>query len=640
MSELLHNNEELTPDNELTRQDEMTPKEEMPTQTQNAEVTESEAAETPPARQEDTPAPAQDDTTPAEESAPIQEASAPAQEYAAPIEEQAEPQPRAKGKKPLKVLLAAVLSIVLFLAITTGTAYALFPEQVRRMVMGDEKYFVYLESKSLTKGSDGLVELFSLLTNNQIAEKTTQSLKFTPFIDAAALGIPGSEYMVSKINKCHFDIDTIINEDGSSANIVTLFYDNNSVVTAELYNKDGKNFAKIPGLSDKYLVFPLEISPDVATNPTKIREISSLNPNELLAIEFDEAKLKKSAKELVDIFVNNLKGVETSTETLVKAGITKKLNVMTVELDGEEFAILYKELVKQAKKDNYIKEIVAKNAENLFGMELKAEEIDTFFDSVINMIDADIQNGQFDNLMFKYQCFTDGKDNIAGKRLTLKDGTEEIIVEYFDFADKSDKALVFSIVTATNNEVRAGSDFTIEIKYTETSGKYTGTAKIMSGYLPIINARFSDIEIAGKDFSGTVEIEMFKLMGNPYILKFEAAKDSLEISFMGNVKILSITAALQQKELGNIEIPELTADNFENIASNEEFEAWLDTVDLEGFATEALRKFDLSDTEIKLILASIFSGLNNEFDPGDYNLDEYDDFDFDFDDFDFEDIEL
>lgn len=640
MSELLHNNEELTPDNELTRQDEMTPKEEMPTQTQNAEVTESEAAETPPARQEDTPAPAQDDTTPAEESAPIQEASAPAQEYAAPIEEQAEPQPRAKGKKPLKVLLAAVLSIVLFLAITTGTAYALFPEQVRRMVMGDEKYFVYLESKSLTKGSDGLVELFSLLTNNQIAEKTTQSLKFTPFIDAAALGIPGSEYMVSKINKCHFDIDTIINEDGSSANIVTLFYDNNSVVTAELYNKDGKNFAKIPGLSDKYLVFPLEISPDVATNPTKIREISSLNPNELLAIEFDEAKLKKSAKELVDIFVNNLKGVETSTETLVKAGITKKLNVMTVELDGEEFAILYKELVKQAKKDNYIKEIVAKNAENLFGMELKAEEIDTFFDSVINMIDADIQNGQFDNLMFKYQCFTDGKDNIAGKRLTLKDGTEEIIVEYFDFADKSDKALVFSIVTATNNEVRAGSDFTIEIKYTETSGKYTGTAKIMSGYLPIINARFSDIEIAGKDFSGTVEIEMFKLMGNPYILKFEAAKDSLEISFMGNVKILSITAALQQKELGNIEIPALTADNFENIASNEEFEAWLDTVDLEGFATEALRKFDLSDTEIKLILASIFSGLNNEFDPGDYNLDEYDDFDFDFDDFDFEDIEL
>ncbi len=640
MSELLHNNEELTPDNELTRQDEMTPKEEMPTQTQNAEVTESEAAETPPARQEDTPAPAQDDTTPAEESAPIQEASAPAQEYAAPIEEQAEPQPRAKGKKPLKVLLAAVLSIVLFLAITTGTAYALFPEQVRRMVMGDEKYFVYLESKSLTKGSDGLVELFSLLTNNQIAEKTTQSLKFTPFIDAAALGIPGSEYMVSKINKCHFDIDTIINEDGSSANIVTLFYDNNSVVTAELYNKDGKNFAKIPGLSDKYLVFPLEISPDVATNPTKIREISSLNPNELLAIEFDEAKLKKSAKELVDIFVNNLKGVETSTETLVKAGITKKLNVMTVELDGEEFAILYKELVKQAKKDNYIKEIVAKNAENLFGMELKAEEIDTFFDSVINMIDTDIQNGQFDNLMFKYQCFTDGKDNIAGKRLTLKDGTEEIIVEYFDFADKSDKALVFSIVTATNNEVRAGSDFTIEIKYTETSGKYTGTAKIMSGYLPIINARFSDIEIAGKDFSGTVEIEMFKLMGNPYILKFEAAKDSLEISFMGNVKILSITAALQQKELGNIEIPELTADNFENIASNEEFEAWLDTVDLEGFATEALRKFDLSDTEIKLILASIFSGLNNEFDPGDYNLDEYDDFDFDFDDFDFEDIEL
>lgn len=538
-----------------------------------------------------------------------------------------QPQPVTYKKKSAGKKIIAVLSVLAALIlIGAGTAYALFPNQVKRTIMGNEKYFVYVESKNMKKETDSAVDMLSTaLKSASLVQDSAVNAKLSFFVDPQQLGLPELEMLTDILNKCQIDINSNYKKDVGSSGDIKLLFENDTVLTMELYESDDKTFIKIPELSDKYIIVP---DPRNQYFTGSLTSSSMMYYNILYSdIEFDEAKLKKSLRSLIDVIVNNMGEVEITSETLTIGDMTQKVDVMTVEFDQESFYKLSIKALEQIKKDDYLKELITANSEKLFGLEIDKDNIEKGLDEMIEELESALENPSEDGTL-TYQSFADSKGNIVGRRIRFSDDYSEQTIEYFDLADKADRETVFKV----NFD---GIDMlSLSNKSTLSNGKYTGNLEINSYGQKLFAIKYNDLLLDDDNLTGTVQLT--DIMGLPYTIKLEATADTAELSINGSGKIASIKVTAKELTPQNIQIPELTDDN--SVSLEDPFEAmeWAETLDIEAFAFETLGKLGLSEDEIQELLSLFFQGTY----PDEYYYEDYNFEDFNFDEYDFENMSL
>lgn len=244
-------------------------------------------------------------------------------------------------KKSGKKLIAIVAAVVLVLAIGCTTTWALAGKNIMQAVMGNAKYYAYIEAKNLKSNIDETVDTFDEVntsSNKEVPETETDiSLELGSALKQQdAMGI-GS--VISIFEDLGIKINTA--ENGVSIN---LSKKGENVLSIIGLQEDGKAYFQIPELSDKFV------------------DASESNTSFSTQIDFNSADVKKDLSAIVDKALEKLDNVKIENDKQVKFGSDDvKVDVITVTVTEESLKQIVKTVAEELKNSDAIYKALSKN---------------------------------------------------------------------------------------------------------------------------------------------------------------------------------------------------------------------------------------------------------------------------------------
>src|SRR5659263_532321 len=143
-------------------------------------------------------------------------------------------QPGFTAKKSKKILVSILISILAFLLIGGSGTYMFFGNKIKQSVMGDAKYFAYVESKNLKGGVNEAVDYLQFLNQN------------------------GSQNDIKPDMSTDISFTTNDYSGKNTMMVIDISSKGEKIATAELINTPEQTVVRIQELSDKFINIPQE----------------------------------------------------------------------------------------------------------------------------------------------------------------------------------------------------------------------------------------------------------------------------------------------------------------------------------------------------------------------------------------------
>lgn len=307
--------------------------------------------------------------------------------------------------------LKAVLLIVAILAVGTVAAAKLAPA-VRRAMMGTTEYYQYVEKKNRDAMSEYLSgyydKVYESCTKESDAKKVSMKARLSDSAKAM-LSLGGAD--LSGLSEVDIDLSSAREKEAYSS-VIRLGANDTSLITLKSYMdlKQKKQYIQIPELSESYL--------DTSAGFDETSE-------ELLGY-MDFGKLLPKTDALVKVYDRYTELLIDGAGTVKKAeggceaeGVAQKTDRYIVSWTAQEADALYEKLLKQLKEDEEVKEII---------QNVNREAYTSFTGSIEDELSA-LKKESGDSGSLTMTVHIASGDRIAGRTITLKDDSEEIVLE-------------------------------------------------------------------------------------------------------------------------------------------------------------------------------------------------------------------
>ncbi len=526
-----------------------------------------------------------------------------------------------KKKKKAGIIAGTAAAVVLG---GSGVAYAAVPavnNTVNMAVMSPQKYCTSVYQKNISrmlKESNAEYKQASAYTG------ATVELSYTP--DEGIMNVLESQLGGNEL----FDTLTLgINADTDRSNYKADIYlnaDKKKVVSANAtyMAEEGKMYFQIPELNKKSLELDL----------SEAAEFSELSAGSFAVKQPDADTyndiLKKYSDKLVE-FISEGESELEKGKTGKAAGVEYKYNLISTEINGDDFKDFLVEIVEDLKDD--------KDIRNIYPGLSEGGEWDEAFDVYIRELkDLDTDGN------FTVETLVDAEGTIRGIAIEVDDTR----IGYATAKDGNEYGV----------DIFVDDESIITINAEKEDSLYTGELNIITGSADDLTIKFKKFEIVDNRFiNGVISFKMPKDSNEileSISLKFEATKDSQKISTdITGVGNIGFEYKLSEGKSEKISEPSdaLSIDDIDEYASEE---------DLEKFTTDIFKNIGFDEEIAENLMDSISSllfGYNNYYNDYDYDYDDDyyndlfdddiysglwddDDFDdYDFSNFDFSDFE-
>lgn len=523
----------------------------------------------------------------------------------------------------------------------------LVENQVRKHIMSDKKYYAWVNeenaesvAKEIREGYEKSLDAYDKGTKGNV------SLSYKPSDDAKAFL---TDDLAGEGEEAEQLID-IINNIGS-VEIGADFNSKKSVVQYSLYGKlnddqlitfdvltdlEGMNlYARVPELTEKWLSIALgdAISEADSYELEEFMQYQDIftdvleNPKDYLS----PADLEKEITKYVAVW-NDTVAEHAEVESSVSVDILdieQKFSVSTVNVDADLELKLAKNMLKEIKKDDVIKNIACDKLE-LIGK----DEYEDSIDEVLDMLDEGEDDFEDEAIEFKFKTYIDAKGKIRGIEIKGDDYSGKLIV-----GKDGDKVRGEAYAEADDEEI-----FRAEL-VADGDKKYTGNLDVIVEDESVFSLEFTDYEVVNEEkgfFNGTFTAIIPDV--DPITLTFEATDDSQAISYdieISGTDYGVVTLSISQKEGSDVKVPD---DTFEIDPDADEIDLkqYVSQDEVENFIKGILTKIGLDDElasdAAKEAAEEIYSEAedfgNNSYDSYssyyDDDYDDYDDYDFEF----------
>lgn len=529
-----------------------------------------------------------------------------------------------KKKKKAGIIAGTAAAVVLG---GSGAAYAAVPavnNTVNMAIMSPQKYCTSVYQKNFSKllkesnaeykqasaYTGGTVE-FSYTPDDDIMNMLESQLGGKELFDKITLGVNADT------DKSNYKADVYLNADKKKLVSANFTY----------MAEDGKMYFQVPELNKKSIELDL----------SEVADLSAFSAD-TFAVKQPDADtyndiLKKYSDKLVEFISEGESELEKGA-TGEAAGVDYKYNLISTEIDGEDFRDFLVEIVEDLKDDKDIK--------NIYPGLSEGDEWDEAFDVYIEELKDLDADGKF-----TVETLVDAEGTIRGISIEADDTR----IGYATAKDGNEYGV----------DIFVDDESLITINAEKEDSLYTGELNIITDSADDLTIKFKDFELVDNRFiNGVISFEMPKdsdALLESLSLKFEAEKNSQKISTkIESVGNFELEYKLSEGKSEKISEPSdtLSIDDIDEYASEE---------DIEKFVGDIFENIGFDEEEAESLIdgiSSLLFGYNNYYDDYDYDYydddyyndlfdddiysglwddDDLDDYDYDFSDFDFSDFE-
>ena len=279
-----------------------------------------------------------------------------------PVQE--EPPKKKRGKKPLIITLAliVVLGVAGFCLKDTIVAWAMKLAPAKTQL----KYTYSSNAEDIAEDIETNIADYEDNLQTEGGMKGSISIDLTDdaidLIEAAS-GIEG----LSKLNNASIDVETSV-KDEKMGTFMDLNIAGEKLLSGEVYMdmEEGTMAVNIPEFDNGALIIDMneyysEMGMDMAA-------YSQMSSDLMKTIIPKEGVLKKLLPKYIEICFAEIEEVEKNSETLKIAGVSQKAKAIKSEIDGEAVLKMAEAVLKEAKKDDDIKEYLEQLMDGLYDM--------------------------------------------------------------------------------------------------------------------------------------------------------------------------------------------------------------------------------------------------------------------------------
>ncbi len=351
-----------------------------------------------------------------------------------------------KGFFSNKIVIALVVVCILAVGVAAAAVF-------KKSNMSDAEYYQQIEIKNRDEQAEKLGGYFDRVYGSFAKESVNKKINMKLTLSDSVKSL-ATLYGVnlSKLDNIEMDVavkkeknvySSIIKAGGNGEGLVTL---------KSHYDLDTKDsYVQIPELSESYLHTSME---DLEANEL----YSFAGFGKVIPASED---LKKIYTRYTDLVIKNAKNVKKAEEKVECAaeGVSCKADLYTVTMKGEEAVSLAGDFLKQLKGDSEIKGII-ENIDEEASKEYEEEIAET-----IEELEEGVDATDF-SMVMEVQVGSD--DKIIGRKITLKEDDEEVVIRMADPGDGENFGLE-AVIESQGKEI-----FHLHGKGTENDGIING----------------------------------------------------------------------------------------------------------------------------------------------------------------------
>ncbi len=525
-------------------------------------------------------------------------------------------QPPKKPKKFKKGIFAAVSAVVIVAVALVGFNWSVVSNFFNKTFSSKEDYFRDVNKNAVS----GFVEDISSFVGNmgtafdkESKEDITTSSKGVLSVD---IGDKGQE-LLNQLTKTDFswlkgaDIGIESHTYGDDVSFtLDVSLNDKKIATFEAVVENIMSepvvYYRIPELSDEWLymsvsglmtgndsinsnraetVRPIATS-QVTSNPYEIIEkIAGALPNE----EVTEKLLTR----YIGIVLDSIEDVESEKDEIEVNGVTQKCTKYTAKIDGDVLVNALTAVLKEAKKDSDIEDII-KNVAKIDELNLDADEVYDAFVSGIDEILDSIDESDVPEFEIEYSCYVDNKGDIIGLEVEFEGGS----VSYL--SPENGKTFAEEIKINANGM----TVLKIDGEGTKSGKKRTGDFVISMSGVDFAEIKVTDYEATDDVLKGKIEFkpssgimatitqgmgisgapsELMDLLSSLSLeMEFDIAKEkgSYGISLLsGSKMIVALECSAEPIENEDISAPSNAID----ITNQSALQSWASKIDIQKF---------------------------------------------------------
>lgn len=335
------------------------------------------------------------------------------QPTASPVQPTAPKQPKKFNKKIIAIAaIAAVLALLLIF--NAASIFNFF----KKTFSSDEVYLKNVTQDSVNEIAESVGNITKLLDTDELANAAKGS--FTIKLGKSATDLlkqyTGADFDWAE--SATAEIETASDDDkfSVSANIKV---NKKEIIQANviLDMETQTLYFQLPDFNKEYVSISLSTITggqqiDYATYKEQFEAYSDMLP--------DSKVIEKLIERYMGIVLNCIEKTEKTPETLELGSLSIKCNKYTVNIDGDFIVRATKAVLTEAKNDKDIKKVLIDVA-TLDNPDVDANEYYTEFQSEIDSLLAEIENGEAPTINYSYDTWIDAKGNLVGLYAAIED---------------------------------------------------------------------------------------------------------------------------------------------------------------------------------------------------------------------------
>ncbi len=498
-------------------------------------------------------------------------------------------------KKNTTKIIAIIVAIVILLFGCCAGAYAFIPQvknSVKMLMDSPEEYYQWVESQDTEESLKSFTDF--LYSDKAVDPENAHGNTFITIepdqqgiekLLSEKAGVTLSETGITLPEKIDVNTKSAV-IDGYAISNAELSAGGESILTTNVYMKDGRIYLQYPELSSSYLCLDLIVafkqgfeegmaessSNQFTLNLSDAIEKMETSSGEKTEPVFSQAEFEELINKYSDIIINNIRNVKMEKNSKCEAdGVSCEYTKLIVNFDqGTLFSIL-KDILKEFPKEEKIIDLVAENSD------YSKEEFLALLEEANKSIGGlKVDGGEVYAVM---NVFVNSKGEIMGRSFENAEGYGDYSIGYICTENGNDYGV--SLFAEVNKE-----KYSIDGNVSESAGKFTGSMALSgNGQENVLGVSFKDFECGEKYVKGEMTLGLGALGLDDFTLNFDEKDGEQTCAFdftYGGSKIGSFTIKSNNEAPDKITVFNKDA----KVYSNEN----ADEYDMEVDYTEFLKK--------------------------------------------------
>jgi len=404
-----------------------------------------------------------------------------------------------KRSKLKKRLLAIFLPIILIAAVAISVyANPVWRNSFLRMVMSEKTYFKYVMGTNIKDGITSISSDVKMIQNIMEGKNAVNAKMEIEIGDAgkdliAKYAGRGASLAFSWFDNIGLSFDAGRTDDAYGLGLGLIINGNEAITADGVFTEDGC-YVSVPELNDKAVYVSVGDNVDVSDISETLEKLGKLFPSEEVITDM----MTRYAL----CIVNNVSDIDEKDITLTAGGVNQKAIGMTVKLDGKSLIKIAEACLKEAKKDNDIKNIIKEACES----GVVQGEFDEVYKEFLQEIDDGLEgikekknDPDFEEIEIFVRFIANKRGELIGMDITFDGGT----IKYHNTQNGGKYGSLLAVEKDGQMAVSYESTGTVN------DGKYNseGTLSVMG--MDIISVKTENIDKSKYDkgiFNGKVTV--------------------------------------------------------------------------------------------------------------------------------------